>query len=934
MTSHKKTARNTFFFKKNADDRAAFANSPGVIVATAVLVSCLSLGQPAWAECVSTGNGILCSGNTYAKDVPLAYTVKGGTSIVNEGDAFADGPKGAGLVGIGDQIEITNKGTVQTVGNAAHGLQVRGNDGKLVNNGQVTIQGVSPDALHAKGDRNVLVNNGQIRSGAAGDFVGGLSALGNNNRLINSNTILIEGHASSGLRAFGNGNTLTNSGTITATGARDTGMGIWGTGNTLLNTGTITATGKEAAGILSARIGEGRGDFSNSNIFINRGTIRVSGEGAHGVRVDRAGRITIVNDVTGVIESRSGFAIKLDDNALSAGNDRVENAGRLSNLSGGAAVDLGVGNDTFIIGSTSQIDGAIEAGEGRDTFVLGGNTDGVFDLSRSELRDFEVHEKVGASTWTIAGSSDRVMSWDIREGELMVTGSMGGSAMNVHSGAVLGGTGTVGSIDARTGSILSPGVKGIGSLAVTGNVLIAGGTTYRIDLGLDLKSDRIVAQGAATVQDGSSVQVNALPGDYKPGSRWTILTARNGVTGQFSSATTNLAFFKPVLTKDGQNIYLELERRNRPLPDGRPAPEPFDPVTEPELPDVLDQTSGSPIVSATGTILAHDDLFRAAVLCRLRCSTGGVPSLTTFDSALADYAADMPVHKDAMPVAAAVPRSNSDWAVWGKAIASWGSTDATAVSHAVERTTGGLVAGADMGFGTPYRLGVAAGYFSSDVSVGSLGSSGNVESVHLGVYGSASFGALNLRGGVAYAHHEVDMTRSIRFTGFSGTNRSESSVDSLQVFGEIGYMIPLNDTMAIERFVGLAHVHVNGRGVFEEGSELAVAGEVHSFDTTYTTLGARFIATMPTSAGEITFKGLVGWRHAFGDAVPTATFSYVGDGRPFLISGTPIDKDSLIVEAGLNWAVSKDVTLSASYTGAIGARDQEHTLRAGLTVQF
>jgi uncharacterized protein with beta-barrel porin domain len=129
-------------------------------------------------------------------------------------------------------------------------------------------------------------------------------------------------------------------------------------------------------------------------------------------------------------------------------------------------------------------------------------------------------------------------------------------------------------------------------------------------------------------------------------------------------------------------------------------------------------------------------------------------------------------------------------------------------------------------------------------------------------------------------------------------------------------------------------VHIGSRGIVEEGSTVAVMGEAHSFDTTYSTLGARIVATMPTSAGLLTFKGLLGWRHAFGDIVPEATFSYVTGSTPFLISGAPIDTDSFIAEAGLNWAVSEKVTLGLAYTGAIGERNQEHTLRGSLSVRF
>ncbi len=913
MVSHRNNSANISY-----DGKAEFpcsASALSILVPTAILGTFL-WSQPAGAACLATGDVITCSGTTTVTDDLLVFSTKSGTSIINDGDAFAGGSKGVGLVGTGDRISIANNGTLGTAGNAGHAISVLGHDGTLLNKGEIRTSGISPDGLHAEGNRNQLVNAGIIKSGPAGDFVAGLSALGNNNQLINTGTLLIEGFNSSGLRVFGDGNALTNNGSITTSGASSTGMSVFGTGNTLVNAGTITVTGKESAGILSNRINPGTKDFSNSNTLINRGKILVSGEGSYGVHTFMSGRMTVVNEVTGVIESRKDAAIKFDDNTFNIGNDRVENFGRISNLSGGVAVDLGTGDDTFLIGSTSQIDGAIEAGAGFDTFTLSGSTDAMLDLNRSAVRSFELHEKVGSSTWTISGTNNRAMPWEIREGGLMITGTLGAASMNVHDGATLGGTGTVGAITARTGSALSPGMNGIGSLAVTGNVIIANGTTYRIDLNAGGQSDRIVGQGTAKIS-GGSVRVSALPGDYRPGSRWTILTALGGVSGQFSNVTTNLAFFKPVLTKDGQNVYLVLARTSNPLPEDRPLIDPFIPLTEDELPDVLGLTSGEPLVSATTAILAHDDLFRAAVLCRLRCSEG-MPGFGTADTAAS--------------VAVTLPQR--DWTMWAKAIGSWGSTDASAASHGMERSTAGLVFGVDAGFGTPYRLGVAAGYFSTDLDMSSLGASGNVESLHIGAYGSASFDRLNLRGGVAYAHHEVDMGRSFSFTGFSGAMHSGSGTDSMQAFGEIGYEIPLSENVFLEPFAGLAHIHIASRGVLEEGSVVAVTGDVHSFDTTYTTLGARLVATIPTERGNLTFKGLLGWRHAFGDIVPKATFSYVGDGRPFLISGAPIDKDSLVVEAGLNWEVSSKVTLNVTYAGTMGRRDQEHTIRGGINIRF
>ncbi len=90
----------------------------------------------------------------------------------------------------------------------------------------------------------------------------------------------------------------------------------------------------------------------------------------------------------------------------------------------------------------------------------------------------------------------------------------------------------------------------------------------------------------------------------------------------------------------------------------------------------------------------------------------------------------------------------------------------------------------------------------------------------------------------------------------------------------------------------------------------------------------------PTEAGLLTFKGLLGWQHAFGDTVPEATFAYVSGSTPFLITGAPIDRDSLVVEAGVNWAVSDTVTLGVAYDGTIGQHDRAHTVRGSLSVRF
>ena len=57
---------------------------------------------------------------------------------------------------------------------------------------------------------------------------------------------------------------------------------------------------------------------------------------------------------------------------------------------------------------------------------------------------------------------------------------------------------------------------------------------------------------------GGTVNVAAQPGTYTRNTTYTILNATGGISGTFAGATTNLAFLKPSLSYDAQNVFLSL----------------------------------------------------------------------------------------------------------------------------------------------------------------------------------------------------------------------------------------------------------------------------------------------------------------------------------------------------------------------------------------
>lgn len=81
----------------------------------------------------------------------------------------------------------------------------------------------------------------------------------------------------------------------------------------------------------------------------------------------------------------------------------------------------------------------------------------------------------------------------------------------------------------------------------------------------------------------------------------------------------------------------------------------------------------------------------------------------------------------------------------------------------------------------------------------------------------------------------------------------------------------------------------------------------------------------------LTLRGLVGWRHAYGDVVPQSLLALAGGASLFTVTGTPLDRYALVAEAGLDWQASEALSLVVAYAGEIGERVQEHSIKGHLT---
>ncbi len=84
----------------------------------------------------------------------------------------------------------------------------------------------------------------------------------------------------------------------------------------------------------------------------------------------------------------------------------------------------------------------------------------------------------------------------------------------------------------------------------------------------------------------------------------------------------------------------------------------------------------------------------------------------------------------------------------------------------------------------------------------------------------------------------------------------------------------------------------------------------------------------------ITPRLALGWRHVYGELRSETRQAFLGGGDAFSVQGTALDRNSLLVETGVDLGLSSRHTLGLGYSGEIGSQAQNHALVAQWQVKF
>ncbi|WP_339431490.1 MULTISPECIES: autotransporter outer membrane beta-barrel domain-containing protein [unclassified Pseudomonas] len=838
-----------------------------------------------------------------------------------------------------------------------------------------TGQGLDLDALRSDGVKTTIINRagGLIRGEASDGMKTGANATITNYGEISTGdshnadqkfdgididtatgvSITNDGVISGGRHGITTdlGATLVNYGQIT--GRNGSGFGSDGDG-TVINHGTITGA---YAGLQANGDGDGV-DIDKIAHIENYGTIQGVGAGgvdkggfangsegialgggyifnASGALISGANSAILVDDGSdgsglaattlenfGTVQGLDGFGVKF----VGEFADNVVNGGTLSG-SNGLALDLGGGNDSVTLRNGSRFIGVVDGGSGYDRVVM----DDVAGGSFSDSRNFEWLE-VKQGAWTLTGSGDFSDGGAVRNGATLINqGAIAGN-LTVDAGGVYAGGGSVGSLNVN-GTLRTD--TGLGRATIVRDLNMGSAATLAYGVNADGSSAPVQVGGTANL-NGATLAVNPGSGTYPWQSHYTVLQATQ-VNGTFGKVSSDYAFLTPTLAYTPTQVDLTYTRNDVAFKDfaatgnGSSAANSLASMgkhnalynallntTQSTAGAAIEQLAGASNANLTSATLGASSQVGNSMLSAMQ-QIGGSPGLMVgLDQRETPVLAANGVPSEARNL----NDPNARGRLWLQAIGGYGKLDGEHGSSGLEQRSKGSVLGADWSLNSAWRLGVLGGYSKTDLDA--TGVDGNVESWHAGVYALHQNGPLSLRLGAAYSGHQGESKRTIAFNGFSDRPKGDYDADSQQAFAELGYAMG-SGRLSAEPFASLGYQRYHRDSYREKGGAAALQVDSQTQDNFSSTFGLRLAHLSSLDNGmSLTPRMAAGWKHTYGDVSSSTRQAFVVGGTAFNVDGSSLDRDSLVLEAGLDVGISARHTLGVGYSGEIGSNSRNH----------
>ena len=528
--------------------------------------------------------------------------------------------------------------------------------------------------------------------------------------------------------------------------------------------------------------------------------------------------------------------------------------------------------------------------------------------------------KRGSGSLELTGNNSYTGDTTISGGRLSVNGTLT-SAVTVEREGTLGGSGTVAQVDNY--GTLAPG-NSVGTLTVSGDYTAHAGSVHELEVGPAGATDRLVVGGAAHI-DGT---LKLTGGPFRQNVAYSFLDAANGVTGQYSHITYDMAFLSPTLLY-GPSLSLVIKRNDTPFATYAHT------GNQKAVANALDTSSDQPpaaMAELYDTVLNAQSGSVAGYMEQLQ---GQIHAGTT--SALLSNG-DLLPRTLGKQASSARNATGKNTVLWAEVIHQQRDLDGDDNSQDVRHKIGGLFLGGDTAVGEQgWRMGASLGYLENRIKLDDRRQSSHSNSYSAALYGTQAWemdsGSLNLLAGGAYTRHSLDSERSISVHQ-NETLKADYKAHSIQAFAQLGYRMPVSPRSSVEPYASVNWHQLRHGSFSESGGQAALRGDTQRQNLSTVTLGLRGTTEVDLSKTTLSLSAGLGWRHALGDTTPERELAFAAlPGSNFRISGAPIAKNAAVAELGAELKAGKSTSFGLNYQGQFG-RNQDHAGSMFMKVRF
>jgi len=281
------------------------------------------------------------------------------------------------------------------------------------------------------------------------------------------------------------------------------------------------------------------------------------------------------------------------------------------------------------------------------------------------------------------------------------------------------------------------------------------------------------------------------------------------------------------------------------------------------------------------------------------------------------------------------PPEVDKWLPYAKGLGTWGDRDGADDIVGYNYNTYGIMGGVDKLVSEDTLLGFGIGGSKTKVDYDQQGTSADIDSMLLSLYGSYFKDDWHVDLTLGYSHNSYDSQRGIHFDSIDREAKSDHQGNAYNIAMEFGNNFG-GTSMLLEPVVGIGYTSVQQGSYTEKGADsLNLKVDSETMEGIYSRLGLRLAKEFRCEKNPDMVwvpKANVFWIHDFADGVKFDN-EFIGGGSFTTQTQDPI-RDAFNIGAGLNVYFTKSVRLFVDYGWQTAGSFNANTVQAGAQWSF